>query len=166
MESWERLNHADEDDAARQLRTCCGSTAWVARMLARRPFASRDDLLARAREEWFALSADDWLEAFAAHPRLGDRDARGERFAATRALSAEEQAGVSRASAEVLEALAEGNRRYEARFGYIFIADASGRSADALLAALHARLTNDPAIELPIAADQQARITARRLLQM
>ena len=55
------------------------------------------------------------------------------------------------------------NREYEARFGYIFIICASGKSADEMLAALERRLTNDPGEELRMAAEEQRRITRLRL---
>ena len=132
-------------------------------MLDRRPFGTQDSLLAAARDEWFALGPDDWLEAFSHHPRIGDREALARRFAATRHLSGREQAGVAAASREVLDALAAGNREYEERFGYIFIVCATGRSADGMLALMRARLTNDPDTEIRIAAGEQARITALRL---
>jgi len=82
----------------------------------------------------------------------------------THALSAREQVGVDGASDAVLEALADGNRRYEERFGYIFIVCASGRTAAEMLAMLTARLGNDPTHELQIAAAEQAKITALRLV--
>ena len=63
--------------------------------------------LAAAREEWFALSEDDWRDAFSHHPRIGDLDALHGRFAATRDLSQREQSGVREAGDEVLGALAE-----------------------------------------------------------
>ena len=55
------------------------------------------------------------------------------------------------------------NRRYEARFGRIFIICASGRSAREILAALEARMKNDDATELREAAEQQRQITVLRL---
>lgn len=135
-------------------------------MLARRPFGSRDGLLATAREEWFALSPADWREAFAHHPKIGDREALRRRFAATRHLSATEQSGVNTASVDVLSALAEGNRAYEERFGYIFIVCATGRSAEEMLAMLRTRLDNDFDTEIRIAAQEQAQITELRLSQL
>ncbi len=54
-----------------------------------------------------------------------------------------EQSGVSDSSDDVLNALIEGNRRYEERFGFIFIVCASGKSAEEMLALLHARMNND-----------------------
>jgi 2-oxo-4-hydroxy-4-carboxy-5-ureidoimidazoline decarboxylase len=62
-----------------------------------------------------------------------------------------------------LRALAEGNRAYEARFGYLFIVCATGKSADEMLALLRQRLGNDPEEELRIAAGEQEKITRLRL---
>jgi 2-oxo-4-hydroxy-4-carboxy-5-ureidoimidazoline decarboxylase len=135
-------------------------------MFARRPFGDQRALLAAGREEWFALGPDDWREAFAHHPRIGDRDRAAARFAATRHLSQGEQKGVDEAGADLLDALAEANRIYEQRFGYIFIVCASGRSAGEMLEILNARLHNDPETEIRIAASEQAAITALRLGRM
>ena len=75
---------ASADEVRARLRACCASTRWVERMLQRRPFGSVEQLLASAREVWFALDAADWKEAFAAHPKIGDRDALRHRFPDTR----------------------------------------------------------------------------------
>jgi 2-oxo-4-hydroxy-4-carboxy-5-ureidoimidazoline decarboxylase len=166
MESWHRLDRASARDAGELLRTCCGSTRWVERMLARRPFGSPEGLLAAARDEWFALAPADWREAFSQHPKIGDRQTLRRRFAATRHLAEKEQAGVNAASEETLAALADGNQAYEAKFGYIFIVCAAGRSADEMLAMLRARLANDPSAEIRIAAEEQARITELRLVRL
>lgn len=163
MERWRRIEAAPEDEARQLLRTCCGAGPWVERMLVRRPFGSVEAALDAAREEWFALSADDWLEAFNHHPRIGDRDALRRKFAATRALSEREQSGVSGASEDVLAALLEGNREYEARFGYIFIVCATGKTAAEMLALLRARLPNDPQTEIRIAAEEHAKVCELRL---
>jgi 2-oxo-4-hydroxy-4-carboxy-5-ureidoimidazoline decarboxylase len=132
-------------------------------MLARRPFGSRIGLLTAAREEWDALEPRDWREAFSHHPKIGDRASLRERFPTTHEHSEKEQAGVSGASDAVLDALADGNRAYEVRFGYIFIVCATGKSAEAMLALLRDRLSNQPDDELLIAAGEQAKITALRL---
>ena len=84
-------------------------------------------------------------------------------IAATRTLSEREQAGVSEASEAVLGALLEGNREYEARFGYIFIVCATGKSAEEMLELLRKRLNNDPETEIRIAAEEHAKICALRL---
>ena len=131
-------------------------------MLARRPFDSRENLLNAAREEWFALTPVDWQEAFAHHPRIGDREALRRRFAAGH-LSEQEQAGLNAAAKDVLDALADANERYLEKFGYIFIVCASGRRADQMLAMLRERSKNDPAVEIHVAAAEQAKITELRL---
>jgi len=132
-------------------------------MLRRRPFGSTETLLTAARDVWFGLDPADWKEAFAAHPKIGDRDALRHRFPDTAHIAAREQAGVDGAADDVLSALAEGNLAYEHRFGFIFIVCASGLTAEQMLEMLQARLTNDAATELLIAAGEQAKITALRL---
>ena len=163
MEPWRRIDLGSDDEARPLLARACGSSRWVNRMLARRPFGSQQALLAAAREEWFGLSKDDWLEAFRRHPKIGDTQALRKRFEATRDLSEREQAGVSGASDEILYALAARNRAYEDRYGYIFIVCATGLSAEEMLARLRSRMENDPEVEIRIAAEEQARITAIRL---
>jgi 2-oxo-4-hydroxy-4-carboxy-5-ureidoimidazoline decarboxylase len=163
MESWRQIDAGTEDAARRILERACGSTRWVAAMLARRPFGSGPALLSAARREWFALSKADWIAAFGHHPRIGDTEALRERFAATHDLSEREQAGARAASAETLARLADGNRAYEDRFGYIFIVCATGLTADEMLSRIESRLHNAPDLEIRIAAEEQAKITALRL---
>jgi 2-oxo-4-hydroxy-4-carboxy-5-ureidoimidazoline decarboxylase len=163
MEPWRRLDLASAGEARALLTRCCGSTRWVDRMIARRPFGSTAALLATARDEWHALGPDDWREAFTHHPKIGDRDSLRQRFPATHELSSAEQKGIAGASNATLDALAEANRVYEHKFGYIFIVCASGRNAEQMLALLRQRLANDPADELRIAAEEQAKITSIRL---
>src|SRR5262249_6059007 len=157
------LNALPPAEARAAFLRCCGSTPWADAMTARRPFASADGLFATAAEVWAGLGRADWLEAFAAHPRIGDLDSLRQKFAATAAWCAGEQAGVAGADEAVLQGLADGNRRYEERFGYIFIVCATGKSAAELLALLTARLADDPATELRVAAAEQAKITRLRL---
>jgi 2-oxo-4-hydroxy-4-carboxy-5-ureidoimidazoline decarboxylase len=166
MDAWQRLNAASEAEARELLTSCCGSARWVARMLSHRPFGSAAQLHALARQEWFALAPDDWREAFRHHPKIGDRESLRTRFPRTAELSAAEQRGVDAGSDDVLDALAQGNRAYEEKFGYIFIVCATGKSADEMLALLCARLNNEPQEELLIAAGEQAKITELRLRRM
>jgi 2-oxo-4-hydroxy-4-carboxy-5-ureidoimidazoline decarboxylase len=158
-----RIDSAGVDEARALLRACCGSTAWVERMIALRPFRTEAALYQSARHEWFTLTPDDWKEAFAAHPRIGDRENLRARFPATHQLSESEQAGVRGASDDTLDALTAANADYERRFGYIFIVRATKKSAKEMLDLLQARLQNEPASELRIAASEQARITDLRL---
>jgi len=166
MEPWRKLDLAGADEARQLLTTCCGAAQWVESMMERRPFGSAGGLDVAAHESWLALEPDDWREAFAHHPKIGDREALRTRFAATRTLSACEQSGVDGATDAVLDELADGNRRYEERFGFIFIVCATGKSAGEMLAILRGRLDNDPAKELVIAAGEQAKITGIRLASL
>jgi OHCU decarboxylase len=148
------LNRLPPDQAEGELLKCCGSRRWAAAMAAARPFRGLDHLKQSADTIWKALAPADWLEAFAAHPRIGDRPAGG--------WAAQEQGGVSVSDA-VRARFADLNRAYEARFGYIFIVCATGRSGSELLAALEERLTHNAEDELPIAAEEQRAITRLRL---
>jgi 2-oxo-4-hydroxy-4-carboxy-5-ureidoimidazoline decarboxylase len=159
----DELNALPVAEAREALGRCCGASAWVERMLARRPFVNLDHLLGIAHAFWVGLGPEGWREAFGHHPRIGDLDSLRRRFAGTADLASREQAQVAAASRVVLEALAEGNRAYEERFGYIFIVFASGRTADEMLALLGQRLGNDPETELGIAAREQWKITRLRL---
>ena len=160
---WREVDEAAPERARAVLARACGSSRWVERMLARRPFRSHARLLAAARVEWFGLTERDWLEAFSHHPRIGDRTSLEKRFAATHDLSAKEQSGVSLAGADVIGALAQANDDYFNRFGFIFIVCATGKTAAEMLALLLDRMRNDRATELRVAAEEQAKITALRL---
>ena len=148
------LDSAAPGVAAAALRACCAADRWVEQMVAHRPFGSPERLAAAAEEVADTLGPDDWRQAFAAHPRIGER---GDGW------SAREQAGAAAADAATRQALVDGNRRYEERFGHVFLIRAAGRSADEILAALHARLDHDPDTELRVAAAQQREITRLRL---
>ena len=66
------LNSAPRNTAASQLRQCCSSEEWVARMLQQRPFRDSDALHAAADSAWIGLGEQDYLEAFSGHPKIGD----------------------------------------------------------------------------------------------
>jgi 2-oxo-4-hydroxy-4-carboxy-5-ureidoimidazoline decarboxylase len=149
------INGLTGEAARTALTRCCASTQWVQRMLAGRPYAGDPQLFQAAEREWWALDRADWLEAFAAHPRIGER--------ASDAWSRAEQSGVTRAGADLRLALREENGAYERRFGHVFLVCATGRGAAELLADLKARLANDPDTELRVAAGEQAKITRLRL---
>jgi 2-oxo-4-hydroxy-4-carboxy-5-ureidoimidazoline decarboxylase len=158
------LNAMDEVQASTALRAACGAERWVRSMLARRPFASTEDLYASAEHEWRAASPDDYLEAFGHHPQIGeDLSALRRKFQSTASLSSREQAGVADADEATLLALRDANATYRQRNGFIFIICATGKSAGEMLAALRQRLGNDRNTELAIAAAEHAKITRLRL---
>jgi len=146
------------------LMDCCGCARWAANVAARRPFASVDSLYAAADAVWQNLERADWLEAFSHHPQIGEKAAVGS--ASARQWAAGEQSGARAANEDVKTRMASGNRAYYKKFGYIYIVCATGKSADEMLALLDRRLQNDPANELPIAAEQQQSITRLRLQKL
>jgi allantoicase len=149
------LNALPPAEAAEALRSCCASSAWAEQLIVRRPFADFAELTDTADAVWAGLGPDDWLEAFAAHPRIGERSAS--------TWSGQEQAGTAAADQATLDALVEGNEDYEERFGHVFLICATGKSAAQMLAALRGRLGNDPDTELRVAADEHRKITRIRL---
>jgi len=160
------LNTLPKDQLKTELFNCCGSTAWVEKML---PFFPADDmveLLNDAEDEWYGCSEADWLQAFAQHPKIGDMESLKKKFASTAALAGGEQAAVAAASSQTLEALAKGNEEYEQKFGFIFIVCATGKSADEMLQMLQARLPNSREEEIQIAAEEQNKITQLRIQKL
>ena len=162
-----RLDAMSPEDAREALTRCCGAARWARGMLERRPFGGNDALMRAADEVWASMEEGDLLEAFAHHPRIGaDMDELKKRFASTSAWASGEQAAARGASEETLRALRDGNLAYEARFDFIFIVCATGKSAEEMLALLRARLDNERADELRIAAGEQAKITRLRLTKL
>jgi 2-oxo-4-hydroxy-4-carboxy-5-ureidoimidazoline decarboxylase len=166
MPDLKAVNSWPADKAKEEFLRCCGSRRWAERVTAERPFASDSDLFTSASQIWFALEPAHWMEAFAAHPRIGGKDALREKFAKTADWAKGEQSRVSQASEETLEALAAGNEAYEKKFGHIFIICATGKSADEMLEALRLRLPHDALTELRLAAVEQDKITAIRLQKL
>jgi 2-oxo-4-hydroxy-4-carboxy-5-ureidoimidazoline decarboxylase len=160
------LNTLPAAELADALTKCCGSTHWVGLMVDSRPYASEADLLEKAYTAWAQCSEADGREAFTHHPRIGGMEELAQKFASTSAWASGEQSSVKHASSETLQALADGNHAYEARFGYIFIVCATGKSADEMLALLQARLPNPPEKEIGIAMAEQMKITVIRLQKL
>ena len=147
-----------------KLMDCCGCKRWAAAVSVRRPFADANALFEAADHDWRNLERSDWLEAFSHHPQIGEKAASGSD--SHRRWAASEQIGARDAAEDVKTRMAEGNRSYFDKFGYIYIVCASGKSAEEMLALLEDRLHNDPARELRIAADQQRQITHLRLQKL
>ena len=153
-----RLNGAPVEEACSDFLRCCGSAKWVARMISGRPYPSVNKLLEDADRVCSELTVEDWLEAFAAHPRIGETG--------KSRWSEEEQSRARSAESTLLTKLAEANRAYYERFGFIFIICASGKGAEEMLEALRSRLKNDRETELRNAAEQQRLITRLRLRKL
>jgi allantoicase len=158
-----RLNALPTDAARAALRRCCGSSAWAEAMAAARPFEDLPALLRIAERTWWTLDEAAHREAFAAHPRIGET-----RTPATGdpAWSAGEQRAAASADSRLTAELAEANRVYFERHGFLFIVCATGRSAEAMLADLCERTPRSPAAELRTAAEEQIKITRLRLRKL
>ena len=158
-----RWNQLSDDEAAREILDCCGATAWARELAARRPFLNESSLVTASDAIWNRLETQDWLEAFAKHPRIGERKAPQTASAQSANWSAQEQQNVDSAAAQIQVALADANREYERRFGRVFIVCATGKAAAEMLDILGRRLQNDNASELREAAEEQRKITNIRL---
>src|SRR5215208_4986424 len=121
-----KLNRLPAEEARAALLACCGSTRWVSEVAALRPFWDVGQLLNIGGRVWRELGREDWLEAFRAHPKIGESRPQRETSAEARAWSEGEQARARAASDETLDALTEANREYEERFDFIFIVCATG----------------------------------------
>jgi 2-oxo-4-hydroxy-4-carboxy-5-ureidoimidazoline decarboxylase len=161
------LNELSADAARDALTRCCGAPRWVSTMLARRPFESTPALYEAAREIWHTLDRADYLAAFEHEPRMGENLSElAKRSPLAARVAAREQARLAQADPETLRSLREDNQRYFAHFGHNFIVSAQGKSAHEIQQLLRGRLTNDPARELELAAEEQSKITALRLARL
>jgi 2-oxo-4-hydroxy-4-carboxy-5-ureidoimidazoline decarboxylase len=157
----ERWNGLDAAAAADEVLACNGSHAWARGVVSWRPYATEEDLYAASDAVWSRLTQEDWLEAFATHPRIGDRHA----AASERSLawSKLEQSAAETSDEQEAGMLAQGNREYEAKFGRTFLICASGRTKREILEVLKARMSSTAEEEMDEAVEQQRRITRLRL---
>ena len=146
-----------------QLRACCATDAWLSRMSAAGPFLSAKDALDLSDQIVLGLDDSALDQALAAHARIGER-----RLGSTTEdrWSRSEQAGALAVATDVQERLAEGNRRYQERFGHVFLIRAVGRSAEEMLAALEQRLGHDDDTERDVVRRELAEIVRLRLLRL
>ena len=120
-------------------------------------------MIEASNEVWRSLPEEAWREAFSSHPRIGQRHAQAHATAESLKWSAQEQQAAMSPDDAAKLALEDANRRYEERFGRIFIVCASGKGASEILGILEARMKNDAAAEFLEAAEQQRQITQLRL---
>lgn len=159
-------NAASESEALDAMLACCGSKRWAATMVAQRPIASVEALSEAADRAWDTMQEQDWLEAFACHPRIGERNpalVASHATAQSSTWSRQEQSSAVNVNESVLVELAEGNQLYEQRFGFTYIVCATGKSADEMFRILKRRLASDRDAELREAAEQQRQIMQVRL---
>ena len=155
-------NAAERAAALEAMLACCGARRWAEAMAGLRPINDVEQLSEAADRVWSTMEEADWMEAFACHPRIGERKA-AHTSAQSAAWSRQEQSSTNTIKERVLAELAEGNARYEERHGFTYIVCATGKSAEEMLAILRRRLHSDRATELREAAEQQRQIMQIRL---
>lgn len=155
-----------ESEKKEWLQMCCGSTAWINKMISILPVDNLVDLLEYAEEEWYECNPADWLEAFQSHIKIGDIDSLKKNKAGNADWALKEQEGILNSSPDMLDELTKANEVYEENFGYNFIVAASGKSASDIIGNLFQRLDNNPHDELMIAAAEQNKITQFRLQKL
>ena len=160
------LNSLSPSQAEEEFLKCCGSKDWAQQMVAARHYNSLDELITEADRIWWSLGPQDWLEAFHSHPKIGEKKAAAATAVEAQQWSEDEQSGIRNSAQQTLDALADLNRAYEKKFGYIFIVCASGKSSEEMLGILRERLANNADEELRIAAAEQAKITELRLRKL
>lgn len=161
----ETLNMISAVDAAAWFQQCCAATRWIESMVAARPYSDIAHMEKYAALAWEACDKADMLEAFTAHPMIGDVDSLRKKFANTKLIAAGEQAGTSQASEATLLALKKANQTYLDKHGFIFIICATGLSAEAMLTALNERLPHTTDEEIQLAAREQLKITQLRIIK-
>jgi len=160
LNRWNQLPH---EEAAREILDCCGSVEWARKLASRRPLEHEQSLVTASDEVWNSLGANDWMEAFSKHPRIGEQKAPAAATSQSTQWSTQEQQNVSASDDAVRAALRQANEAYEGRFGRVFIVCATGKSASEMMEILRWRLQNDDAAELREAAEEQRKITNIRL---
>jgi 2-oxo-4-hydroxy-4-carboxy-5-ureidoimidazoline decarboxylase len=157
------LNNQSIEQARHTFMQCCTSSSWVEHMVAARPFTDGQAIKSSANVIWKTCEESDFLEAFEGHPKIGDVNSLRAKYANTKELAGAEQSLVKQANNNVLEVLAQGNRDYEQKFGFIFIVCATGKSAQEMSDLLQARLPNTKKQEFVNAAEEQRKIFQIRI---
>ncbi len=167
MTNIDDINNSSAKNIKEAFLKCCASEKWADLLTNSRPFEDMVDLFSKSKNIWFEkCRPGDWLQAFTAHPKIGDIDSLAKKYSNTKSWSSHEQSGVDSASMETLKELADKNKIYEEKYGYIFIVCATGKSAEEMLSILTNRLKNEPEDELKIAMQEQHKITEIRLRKM
>ncbi|GDY28047.1 2-oxo-4-hydroxy-4-carboxy-5-ureidoimidazoline decarboxylase [Agarivorans sp. Toyoura001] len=157
------LNNLPLSQFVSQMASICTSKTWQQQLASLRPFQSPEHCYQMAIQAFSQLTEQDWLEAFAGHPMIGDLSSLHKKYSQGKDLSQAEQAQVADAQQTTLHALLKLNQDYLRRYGFIFIVCASGKSADQMLHLLQQRYGQSRQQELITAAKQQQQISLLRM---
>ncbi|MGW5175800.1 2-oxo-4-hydroxy-4-carboxy-5-ureidoimidazoline decarboxylase [Streptomyces sp. NPDC004082] len=151
-----RFNALEEHAALAALHEACASTAWARRLLAHRPYATADALLAASDAAMAELTRADLAEAMAGHPPIG-RPKPGD------PTSSREQRGMAGASEELKAEMLDLNLEYQEKFGHVFLICATGRTGEQMRDAVKERIGNAPEQEREIVRTELGKINRIRL---
>lgn len=157
------LNLLNANDAETWFMQICTASKWCQLMTNSRPYTNKESLIKHATTHWQSMTQPDYLEAFQGHPMIGDVNSLREKYAATKVLASNEQAGAAQADEETLSRLHSANHEYLNKNGFIFIICATGLSAQTMLVKLEERLGNSSEQEMQIAAAEQLKISLLRI---
>ncbi|GAB2275231.1 hypothetical protein Dimus_009992 [Dionaea muscipula] len=145
---------------------CCGSTKFAKEMAALPPFSDLGEAVLAARDIWFnKVDVAGWLEAFSAHPPIGQPHL-SRTNNVTQWSRGEQSTALATANTSTLQELANWNAQYRQKFGFVFLICAAGRTSPEVLDELKRRYTNRPIVEFEIAAQEQMKITELRLSKL
>ncbi|WP_158770213.1 2-oxo-4-hydroxy-4-carboxy-5-ureidoimidazoline decarboxylase [Paraglaciecola sp. L1A13] len=161
----DELNNSTVEAAEEFFAQTCAAKRWVTKMQEQRPYANKPNVLQRAQANWQDMGREDFLQAFDAHPMIGDISSLREKYASTKAMASNEQDGARQADEVTLLALQKLNLAYKEKHGFIFIICASGLDAHTMLKEIEQRIENTTATEISNASDEQIKITILRILK-
>lgn len=159
-----QFNILPQSDAYDLLLQSCASKKWGLELVSKRPFSSLDNLLEESEQIWKTMEREDYLEAFSAHPKIGD--VKQKDSSVSSALSAHEQSSVANAKQSVLQELETKNKSYFDKFGFVFLVYATGKTAEEMLEILNTRIDNSADHELENAAAEQLKISNQRFTKL
>ncbi|MFE2750122.1 2-oxo-4-hydroxy-4-carboxy-5-ureidoimidazoline decarboxylase [Streptomyces scopuliridis] len=154
-----RFNTSPGSVALAALHEVCASGAWGTTLLAQRPYAGLNALLAASDTATGELDGADLAEALAGHPPIG-RPKPGD------PVSAREQRGMAGAPEELKAEMLELNLAYQERFGHVFLICATGATGERMRDALKTRIGHTPERERAIVRTELGKINRIRLTRL
>ena len=143
-----------------QLLKLCHCEAWAESVIRnlkalKTKDVNQEDIEDILGEEWDTISETSKLQAFSAHPKIGDLNVLREKLSSQ---ANTEQGQIRHAKESTIHQLAEKNDIYYKKFGFIFIICAKGKPAEKMLHHLNNRLKNTRNQEIENAATEQKKI--------
>ena len=113
--------------------------------MAEHSFPNAKEVVATADSIWWGLAPEDWEEAFAALPPIGDRT------------------DLAEATPEIMDQIRAASSAYRERFGFPFATSVIGKTAPQILLSLQERLERSESSALRANAEQALQVARNRL---